>query len=1577
MSDISGGQSTGSTELFVKVDGEASKGFLDIVKTLQDLGAYVESSVELLGRFEDKINNIGIAADNINKKTRKYSTKSAVQIGKNKKAVTVLNDVPTDASTPAGREGIQMLRSQKQLIDAQKALTEALEDATKASIVSNEMRAKAMALNADTKALGEPSRIRTRNTWSDTMEETRSYRNARNAFESRLLANGYKDREYEQKETLRKQRIESGSYFADRRNYDGFNLQEIFKSYIRQQNNRVLNSNTTSSAFGKIGSLIAPREVLQKKTASGNLLKGTGVSLGGLIGGVAADGIGKLVGAIDKLAHTSLAAYGTISKLETSLGVVYGSQSQAESVFDEIAEYAVQSPFGVEKLTEMAVLLKQSGIYESDLIDTLKTIGDLAGGNEEKYRRIANNYAQVLAIGKATTKDMREFANAGIPIFDATADYLGVSRKNLSSEIEAGNITAQVLEGVFKQLTSEGGIFYQATQKNAETYAARRTNLEDTKQLALSQVGENLYTGAWFGSYGETSFAKQFLDIEEQAFNAVKTVAENSHNKKALKAYEKNTEQIENLTKQLDKLLTEGQYSEEYIQSVRDEKKKKEETFSDDESIKILSNAYDDVMKKTNGQTEYDVQELLLQREDLEAELEKIKEQIVFAYKSGDEEDYLKLSGEQNKLNEEIAILNLNIKDVNKNLTKISSDMIYGKAFTMLESASRQMADALTKSHNNNQSSVSNLNATLEDLYKNTDAYKEEQKKMTDEIISQSNAQKQTAAKYGLGEDNINFLKKNTLTVDEFNKILDEFFIGESIFNEKKITSSNISQMIRNIEALQSLYTTEGSAEKTFLDKLHGYLNNKQPVADNAKAMEGANKYIIENLEGPLSDLVNKILVEYKYQPPSDKTDAVAEQQKKEKSEKFYPLWAKIAGDIFDTNPLKLEWTTFQSTDAIKKDSIHHGYGLQTYIDASYDNPKYSKEKDFRGSMMSRNGVEAILRASGTKYFDNLVFADEHIKNSNGVRQYDWDKSFKNLEKIALSLNSTTEVTSSLADYYKTEREKFTSYAVEGIVAKEDWADLMNKEYTDEMGLAGEAFDQLKNALSAEYTVLEDGTIQLTHAGMQIALEMEKMLEPMEILTGQFNTLKQSIAGVITSTEQTNLKSYAVRNQLFGQGLSLDQQASLANTAYSVISEELNKLGLDEVQRKAYLEQSTDFISRAVSGNTEGLNSTGIALVEAIQKMIEATKDNTSALINFELSKKLAGINNGEGDLSVDWKNLKFGQVDSLGNSIKQQGILENLGLSGYSYDQVIKAIDEDSGLMSGIKNALENNGIDTLNMSLDEMLEKWSLITESEQQFAAALGSLASGGLQALNQFTSNGLVSTFEEWGKSLVTASDASDEIGKAWGDLGKNLLSQMGPMMISAGLQSIIFSHGDKGMWITGLALIAAGGATSFLSGLFSAEDDSDKAEDEVQKLKSIKDMLADLLAQARIDAEYYEKNLRHQYAISANEELTRQSVNDAIITPKGDIISTHPDDWLIATKTPHDLVGSSAPVVTITIVNESGNTVQVARTEQQRNGNNIDVKAVVVAVMNEAMSDGSLDAGMSAYQQRQRGRTVSY
>jgi prophage DNA circulation protein len=53
------------------------------------------------------------------------------------------------------------------------------------------------------------------------------------------------------------------------------------------------------------------------------------------------------------------------------------------------------------------------------------------------------------------------------------------------------------------------------------------------------------------------------------------------------------------------------------------------------------------------------------------------------------------------------------------------------------------------------------------------------------------------------------------------------------------------------------------------------------------------------------------------------------------------------------------------------------------------------------------------------------------------------------------------------------------------------------------------------------------------------------------------------------------------------------------------------------------------------------------------------------------------------------------------------------------------------------------------------------------------------------------------------------------------------------------------------------------------------------------------------------------------------------VNDAIISPKGDIITTHPDDYIIATKNPKSLGGGGGVNITIT-----GNTLLDSRGAEQ-------------------------------------------
>lgn len=260
---------------------------------------------------------------------------------------------------------------------------------------------------------------------------------------------------------------------------------------------------------------------------------------------------------IKKFTTEAVRAYSELQSIKTNLSVVYGSQTQADSAFKDISQYAIKSPFGVQQTAELATLLKQSGVEASNLMDTLKMLGDTAGGNMEKMKRIANNYAQIVSIGKASMLDMRQFAYAGIPIFEAVSKELGVSQQQLRKLISDGKVTSDIIEKVFKDLTGINGLFENATQKGAETLKARLQNLQDARQLAMGSIGEQVVNAGSY--YGNDSLALNGVTFVENIFQGLNKWA-NGRN------IEKSVTNIENR----DKKITELQALIEYAKITGD-----------------------------------------------------------------------------------------------------------------------------------------------------------------------------------------------------------------------------------------------------------------------------------------------------------------------------------------------------------------------------------------------------------------------------------------------------------------------------------------------------------------------------------------------------------------------------------------------------------------------------------------------------------------------------------------------------------------------------------------------------------------------------------------------------------------------------------------------------------------------------------------------------------------------------------------------------------------------------------------------------------------------------------------------
>ena len=143
---------------------------------------------------------------------------------------------------------------------------------------------------------------------------------------------------------------------------------------------------------------------------------------------------------------------------------------------------------------------------------------------------------------------------------------------------------------------------------------------------------------------------------------------------------------------------------------------------------------------------------------------------------------------------------------------------------------------------------------------------------------------------------------------------------------------------------------------------------------------------------------------------------------------------------------------------------------------------------------------------------------------------------------------------------------------------------------------------------------------------------------------------------------------------------------------------------------------------------------------------------------------------------------------------------------------------------------------------------------------------------ISAVESFVSSGFTESFEWIGESIYqiskgteTWADAAQDLASTWANIGKQMMDSLSTAFLQAGLQLIAASGGDWGKIGIGLGLIAASGVSSILSGILSkaAETSDSSDDDQTSKLNDLKDLLREIIDQAKTDADYYEKNLLHK------------------------------------------------------------------------------------------------------------------
>lgn len=237
-------------------------------------------------------------------------------------------------------------------------------------------------------------------------------------------------------------------------------------------------------------------EVSRTQSVFGKVAK-YGVA-GALTGGVAVgakfgfDTISSLTGGLTDIVTDSVKMAAAVETTTSSFEVLLGSVEKARDLMGELREYAANSPLTFDVAAAGAKNLASFGIAQDQLIPTLRAIGDIAAGDNDKFGRLITNYGQVAAAGRLTGSELRDFTQNGVPLLDALSKALNKPKESIKSLAEQGKIGFDDTVKAFKVLTEEGGLFFGRGEKYSRTFAGSLDRVQDSVEQLKTAFGQAL-----------------------------------------------------------------------------------------------------------------------------------------------------------------------------------------------------------------------------------------------------------------------------------------------------------------------------------------------------------------------------------------------------------------------------------------------------------------------------------------------------------------------------------------------------------------------------------------------------------------------------------------------------------------------------------------------------------------------------------------------------------------------------------------------------------------------------------------------------------------------------------------------------------------------------------------------------------------------------------------------------------------------------------------------------------------------------------------------------------------------------
>jgi hypothetical protein len=171
-------------------------------------------------------------------------------------------------------------------------------------------------------------------------------------------------------------------------------------------------------------------------SAAGAALGAVARVLGEIIGGFAQLGgeiLGGVVSALVNVGTMAVVTAARFEQMELAFAGMLGSADRAKAVLDDLFQFAAVTPFSFAGVTQATQRLLAFGFSAENAVGIMKRMADVAAampeGIDEGLKRVTRAIGEMQAKGRVSAQEMRQLADAGLPVWDALARHLSTGQR--------------------------------------------------------------------------------------------------------------------------------------------------------------------------------------------------------------------------------------------------------------------------------------------------------------------------------------------------------------------------------------------------------------------------------------------------------------------------------------------------------------------------------------------------------------------------------------------------------------------------------------------------------------------------------------------------------------------------------------------------------------------------------------------------------------------------------------------------------------------------------------------------------------------------------------------------------------------------------------------------------------------------------------------------------------------------------------------------------------------------------------------------------------------------------------------